>query len=394
MDRFRRRRTHEDRGAILIHVAIAIIALMALSTFVIDYGVFWVGRGQAQNSADAGALSGAIALAYDDYFDRTPTGPAQESAIAAAEANVVFGSVPSVIADTDVTFPPCPDDGSDGCVRVDVHRTDDRGNPLPVFMGAIIGLVDQDVRATATAKTASGNAAECLKPLAVPAPLPLEGGGELDITEITTEEIGTLIHLRNTGVGQSGGNEPHPYEPGWFQLLDFSNWGASPGQGAAAWRTSMITCPATIGIGAEIPPENGNLGTNVADSINMLYALDEDARWVGGLGGHIEDSCAETLSCMRWVQTGPNHFEQVPDPGRTISPRVLPLAVFDFDAFTADPSVVVVDRIIGFFLDTEMEGPPNFDLYGRLVTDIGVYDGDFGELPPDAGFLKVIQLIR
>src|SRR5206468_4796273 len=55
-----------ERGAILIQVAISIMALTAFSAFVVDYGVLWVARGQAQNAADAGALAGAIALAYDD----------------------------------------------------------------------------------------------------------------------------------------------------------------------------------------------------------------------------------------------------------------------------------------------------------------------------------------
>ena len=37
-----------------------------MATFVVDHGILWVSRGQAQNAADAGALSGAIARAYDE----------------------------------------------------------------------------------------------------------------------------------------------------------------------------------------------------------------------------------------------------------------------------------------------------------------------------------------
>ncbi len=61
-----------ERGAILIQVAISIMALTAFTAFVVDYGVLWVARGQAQNAADAGALAGAIALAFDDV-DYPPT---------------------------------------------------------------------------------------------------------------------------------------------------------------------------------------------------------------------------------------------------------------------------------------------------------------------------------
>ena len=38
-----------ERGAILIQVAVALLALLALSSFVFDYGVMWVSKGQAQN---------------------------------------------------------------------------------------------------------------------------------------------------------------------------------------------------------------------------------------------------------------------------------------------------------------------------------------------------------
>ena len=60
------RAVSDERGAVLVQVAIAILVLTAMATFVVDHGVLWVSRGQAQNAADAGALSGAIARAYDD----------------------------------------------------------------------------------------------------------------------------------------------------------------------------------------------------------------------------------------------------------------------------------------------------------------------------------------
>ena len=54
-----------DRGAITIHVALALMALLMFSSIVVDYGVMWVSRRQAQNAADAAALAGAIALVKD-----------------------------------------------------------------------------------------------------------------------------------------------------------------------------------------------------------------------------------------------------------------------------------------------------------------------------------------
>ena len=77
-------RLDDERGAVLIQVAVAMLALLALSAFVFDYGVMWVSRGQAQNSADAGALSGAISLAFNSPTDQAA---ARARAIAMAKAN-------------------------------------------------------------------------------------------------------------------------------------------------------------------------------------------------------------------------------------------------------------------------------------------------------------------
>ena len=86
-------RLGNERGTVLIQVALAMLALLALSSFVFDYGVMWVSRGQAQNSADAGALSGAISLAFNDPTDQDG---ARARAIAVAQSNRVWTQAPVV----------------------------------------------------------------------------------------------------------------------------------------------------------------------------------------------------------------------------------------------------------------------------------------------------------
>jgi hypothetical protein len=166
-----------ERGAILIHVALGLMAFIALLTFVVDYGVMWVGRRQAQNAADAGALAGAVAMAFDSngWTDRTPTGPALSAGQQMALTNWIWGQAPSVNLLTDVYFTGlpanmCPPDanGLTPCIRVDVYRNQARGNPLPSVFGAAAGLTAQDVQATATARVAVANASECMKPFAIP----------------------------------------------------------------------------------------------------------------------------------------------------------------------------------------------------------------------------------
>ncbi len=58
-----------ERGAILVYAALTVFVWLGLATFVVDYGVLWASRHQAQNAADAGALAGALARAYDDFDD-------------------------------------------------------------------------------------------------------------------------------------------------------------------------------------------------------------------------------------------------------------------------------------------------------------------------------------
>src|SRR5262245_60520484 len=94
-----------DRGAIIIHVAFALLVLIAFCSFVVDAGILALGRAQAQNAADAGALGGATALAFDDFNDRSDTGPAKQSAVQLALQNDVWLQDPDVDVTTDVTFP-------------------------------------------------------------------------------------------------------------------------------------------------------------------------------------------------------------------------------------------------------------------------------------------------
>ena len=62
-------RLNSERGATLVHVAIALVSLMGIAAYAVDRGIVWISRGQAQNAADAGALAGAVARAFDDTDD-------------------------------------------------------------------------------------------------------------------------------------------------------------------------------------------------------------------------------------------------------------------------------------------------------------------------------------
>ena len=59
-------RLRSENGAVLVHVAVAMIGLVAFSALSVDYGVMWSSRRQAQNAADAAAHAGAVSLAFDN----------------------------------------------------------------------------------------------------------------------------------------------------------------------------------------------------------------------------------------------------------------------------------------------------------------------------------------
>ena len=160
-----RRAARGERGAVFIQVGIAVFVLMAAQVFVLDYGIMWISRRQAQNAADAGAFSGAVARNYDDFDDPPdPAGVAAQAASQAASANDIWQQPGT----SEVSFD-CPAGITGRCVRVDVYRNGEFGSTrLPTVFGPILGIASQGVRATATAEAVNANATNCLRPFAFP----------------------------------------------------------------------------------------------------------------------------------------------------------------------------------------------------------------------------------
>src|SRR5437762_9844084 len=94
----------DERGMSMIYVGMGFMAFLSATTLAIDVGMFMTARSQAQNSADGGALAGAIALVFNSWTDRTPSGPAVQGALNTARSNTVMSATVSV-QPADVTFP-------------------------------------------------------------------------------------------------------------------------------------------------------------------------------------------------------------------------------------------------------------------------------------------------
>lgn len=431
-------RLSSQRGAVLIFVAIALLGLVAFSTFVVDYGIMWVSRGQVQTAADAGALSGAVALAFDNATDFPG---AKAKARAVGISNPVFGAAPDIQL-TDVTFPTCPPGTvglPDTCVKVDAFRNLGRSNPLPVFFGSIVGLSSQGVRATATAQVVTGTTTDCLKPWAV-----IDRwdefnllGGEPDYPNADPDwDHNSTFDKYSTGRGNAPPPEPDLYVPPWqnggtgfklpqdygrpFAIKSDSNTNStvSPGwfrairiprldgqNGGNVYRENIATC-------GGLPGSYGDATTTCPDSIqnaDQAYwaargcFTTEPGNMVGPTAQGIADLLAKDPNAMWSNNTITNSAFS---PG-TASPRVVPIGVIDIDHFLAqDPSgangVLKLVNIYGFFIEGMGTANANGtmtlnnggkDVIGRLVTVPSMAAGT-STLPSSSAFLRQVILVR
>ncbi len=414
------RRRAPERGAILIQVAIAMIVLIAFTSFVADYGLLWVGRRQAQNAADAGALAGAVAIAFDSD-DRSATGPAKTAAYNFAIANFVAGEAPNVIDPstgnaTDVKFysedptafpAECNDDT---CIRVDVYRNQARNNPLPVWFSQLVGVVDQGVRATAIARVTQANASDCVKPFAIPdkwfdewdvnpvidedvwteddnfeeyedkqRKQPL--GPEADLYRDTKDADPTGFRLPNDLgllVELKAGNPKDSIAPGNYFPVRLPLPGGEYSTGGDDYRWNIGHCngvPITIDPPTYLENEPGNMVGPTAQGMQDLIDLDPNAKW-DTTNKVVYDSCAQ---------------DDPPCAGH--SPRIVAIPIYDTRAFYDGQMnglvTLKIINLIGFFVD-QMKGNT---VLGYFCTMPGLTVGN-GQINPNSSFLFNISLIR
>ena len=402
----------DDRGAILIHVALAVVAMAAFLTIVADFGLMWTARRQAQNSADAGAIAGAIGLGYDDPTDYSNSGAAKQNAYIAAQTNFVWGQSPYVDITSHITFPltPLPDcdpdgDGLSQCIRVEVFRDMDNTNALPMLFGHILGLHNQNTRASAVAVVAAANQSECVKPWGV-ADKWAEADGTWDPTDTFDPAAGDdyrpqgELGPQDPGTGwKAPPGTPNDYgqmltlkvgdpndsvNPGWFQALDLSPAEDSTctNGGAQCYKSAIAGCAGgTWRIGDMVPKENGNMVGPTNQGTQDLIDLDPLASW-DPTAKQIINSCANpaNYTCAQ--------------PGWNISPRVVAIPVFDLELYmaTGGPGngTVKIVNILGFFVENYSAGT----VTGYLINKKGSYNAGAPGVAGPTSFLKQVILIR
>jgi Flp pilus assembly protein TadG len=374
----------DERGMSFVWVGMGFMAFFAATTLAIDVGMFMTAKSQAQNAADAGALAGATALVFDDYDDRSDTGPAKMSAMNVAKENDVMRIDVSVLP-ADVTFPLSPS-GANNRVHVNVFRTSDRANPVAALIGPIFGVPTVNVSAQATAEASPANAMSCVKPFTIPDRWeehthPTWDPGDtferyddhtgLPVVDADvynppghpsysgynpTRDKGLALTLRE---GMEGNIEPSFY---------FS-WAMPGGTGGSWYEENIYGCNGTnVHIGDPITQEPGAMVGPTGHGVDALIARDPTAYW--------DDTRNRVVSTMR------------------PSPRVFPIPLYDPDFYqlgrvSGRPADLKVANWIGFFVT----GRSGAEVYGRITPIQGIIDGDAGPAPSDT-FPKVIRLVE
>lgn len=416
-----------ERGAITIHVAIALIPILCFLGMVLDNGAYYVARVQAQNAADAGAMAGAISLMLNDT-NATAAAAAQQI----ANQNAIWGQTPG-LANIYVWPLPynCPD-GIPACIRVDVHRglpgyDGAHTNTIPTFIMSIANITSQGTRATATAQVGKGNAVECVKPWAVadkwedhsntgsiPSGWDQEDSFQGDGPDIYTKGVTGFSAVTDVGLQLMLKGEGHDFSSGWNLEVDLNG-----GNGGAVYNDEIRGCPdwvPTVGLYKtgtpcnspqnDTNPELGclNVKTGVKngptqDGVHYLVSLDSTAQW-DTTTNTVTGGCTTTGNCA-----------SVNPLGIGMSPRIVPLALFNPKAYwdggyNGNNGMAQVVNLLGFFVEGMCDevfatppawcgtgGDPAKTVVGRLMPYPGQAKGVSGSAGPET-FLKVVRLIR
>jgi Flp pilus assembly protein TadG len=344
-------RLRSEHGVSLILVGLALLALTSLSALVLDYGIMWVGRHDAQNAADAGALAGATSRAFEEP---TAAGPLTTAAATiAADAVKVFGITTTPVVDATTPCPPWAGGGTE-CVQVNVFNDGSNGSQtLPAYFAKILGTNSQSVKAMALAQVRSANNTNCMKPWMVP--------DKSDATTYGMADVGTLLILRaRPGAGQ-------------YQQADFNKSGATncPGGGADCYGWSIGHCvqgPDHGGFSDGDPITDKTGRTNGKQAAIDVFNEDPTATW-DSVNNRIANSCAgiNPVNCYQLGSPGVSGCAtQFGGDGcanglnGTVSPRLLFVSVFAPSSLgTSGSWSADITNIVGFFLLEPGVGDPS-----------------------------------
>ncbi len=393
MNRFRRLQRDES-GMSYVFIGLGLMAFLSASILAIDVGMLMTARSQAQNSADAGALAGATALLFDNFEDRTPSGPAVTSAIAAARANRVMrdaqgsGGIVSVTPD-DVEFPLDPE-GQPTRVQVTVQRSAARGNPVSTLIAQYFGVSTVGIGATATAEVSPANAMTCVKPFTIP-----DKWNEVQTPPWTEDD--TYDAFNNRGVPLANPDVYIPADqPGYTGYNQESNRGARLVIRAATGNNITVSFYYSLSMGKPVITGGDEYRWNIANCNTTIYHWGDPLTQEPGAMEGPTIQGADALIARDPGAYWDDSIGRVRGSafGGQQSPRVFPIPLYDpvvYDSGkrngrTAD---LITANWIGFFL----ESTAGNGIWGRIIPIAGIRDVNHGPAP--AGLNpKAIRLVQ
>jgi Flp pilus assembly protein TadG len=370
-----RRLSRDESGMSYVFIGLGMMAFLSASMLAIDVGMLMTARNQAQNSADAGALGGAAALLYDNYNDRSVSGPAVTSAINAATGNKVMAQNVSVLP-SDVTFPLDPS-GQASRVKVTVRRTASRGNPVSTLIAKYFGVATTDIGATATAEVSQANAMTCVKPFTIPdkwremQTAPWDGDDTYDAYDNKGRLLANPdIYVPANQTGYTGYNQE-------------SERGQRLGIRAATGSNITVSFYFSLALGKPVITGGAEYDWNIANCNKTIYHWGDPLTQEPGAMAGPTISGAELLIAKDPGAYWDSLTNKVKGSAYGAkSPRVFPIPLYDpivYDSGkrngrTAD---LVTANWIGFFLE-EIQGN---GLWGRIIPIAGIRDNTAGPAP-------------
>jgi Flp pilus assembly protein TadG len=380
----------DEQGMSFVYVGLGFMGFLAASTLAIDVGMFMTARAEAQNAADAGALAGVVALVKNSFTDRSPSGPAVQSAINTAQANKVMKAAPDVKA-ADVTFPLSPA-GQANRVQVQVYRSASHGNPVLTLMGSAFGVQSVDITATATAEASPANAMTCVKPFMIPdkwrevqSP-PWDTGDTFDKYTKQGAPLPNpdVYYGQDTGASYTGYKntlESEGGDRGKVLVLRagtgdninpsfYFSWKMPGDTGGDFYRENIANCNQSLmHSGEKIIQEPGDKSGPTIQGIQALIDKDPNAVW--------STSC----SCVTGSKFG-------------TSPRVFPIPMYNPDYYAEGKkngrvADFEIANFLGFFAD-HVQGNA---IYGRITQITGIVDRNASNAPINS-FPTAIRLVQ
>jgi hypothetical protein len=321
---------------------------------------------------------------FDDYNNRSASGPVVQSTLEAARGNKVVGQPVNVVA-SDVTFPLSPD-GLNNRVHVTVYRTAARSNAVATLMGKYFGIARADVIASATAEASPANAMTCVKPFTIPDRwIEKQDPGGWDPLNSTFDVVtnkGVPLTDPDVYVGSGEGFTGYDAarDKGMRLMIRagtgnniypsfYFSYAIGGVSGGDEYRWNIANCNTTVmGFGDLLMQEPGDMVGPTIQGVEELIAKDPNAYW--------DDAENKVVTTMN------------PSPRVAIIPVYDPV-YYDTGKQNGRNADLKVANYIGFFIES-LSGN---NVYGRITPVAGLMKGSNGAAPINA-FPKSIRLVE